>query len=102
MASTLHVLYRFTLAPLQQLPRGCSCSVAALHIRTSHQYTSHKKEVFKLEKKSITIIQVQKAAQLRLTKTSHVMRHNKHIDSRSQLNTVRLTHDTQHAVTAPN
>jgi hypothetical protein len=50
--------YWFTVASLQQLPRGWSCPVAALHIRTSHQYTSCKNEVFKLEITSITIIQV--------------------------------------------
>ena len=33
---------------------------------------------------------------------SQAIRHNKHIDSHSQLNTVRLTHNTRHAATAPN
>jgi len=40
-----------------------------------------------------------KNARIKLLETSI---HNKHIDSRSQLNTVRLTHNTRHAATAPN
>jgi len=32
---------------------------------------------------------------------THAIRHTKLTDSRSQLNTVRLTHNTPHAATAP-
>jgi hypothetical protein len=38
----------------------------------------------------------------KLASQSHSMRHNKHIDSRPQQNSVRLRHNTRHAATAPN